>query len=413
MERRIVACVIMLCVAVRAGWAAELPRADPAAVGMSAEKIKKLAPALQKLVDEGKIPGAVALVARHGKVVKIATLGYQDIENKKPMTEETIFALASMTKPITCVAVMMLVEQGRLGLDDAVGKYLSELDGLLVLGDARQDTATKVATVAAKRPVTIRHLLTHTSGISYGVLGSTDERLKREYLREKVVGPRHATTAVLVARLGKVPLAHQPGEAWTYGFSHDVLARVVEVVSGQTFDRYLEKTLFTPLNMHDTSFLVPKVKRERVAVIYDAGEGGRLKPLPREFGSATYFGGGYGLFSTARDYARFAQMLLNGGTLDSLRVLKATTVAAMTSNQIGELESFPGRKYGFGFGLAYNAANGQPVLERYYGGGAYSTDFWVIPRRELILVLMTQVVPTGHGNGGVVLHGIVNAAIGR
>jgi CubicO group peptidase (beta-lactamase class C family) len=393
----------------------ELPRAEPGEVGLAAGRLADLKPSLQRLVDEGKIPGGVALVARHGKVADVTTFGYRDLAAKTPMTEDTIFAVASMTKPITCVAVMTLVEQGKLGLDDPVAKYIPELKDLRVLGDARDDTETGLATVPAKRPVTIRHLLTHTSGISYGVFASTDARLKEAYKRAGVVGPRHRTIADLVERLAEVPLAHQPGEGWTYGFSHDVLGRVVEVASGRRFDQYLQEWIFTPLDMRDTSYHVPEDKRGRIATIYDAGEDDALSPLPKEYGSETYFSGGGGLFSTARDYARFAQMILNGGVLEGRRIIEPGTVAAMTTNQIGELSAFGERKYGLGFGLALAAGpdGGAPVLERYYSGGSYSTNFWVLPRRDLVLVLMEQVVPTNHGGADQVFYRVVNAAIER
>jgi CubicO group peptidase (beta-lactamase class C family) len=395
--------------------AGELPRTGPQAVGLSPARVADLKPSLQRLVDEGKVPGGVALVARHGRIAQVTTFGYRDLSAKTPMTEDTIFAVASMTKPVTCLAVMTLVEQGKVGLDDPVGMYLPELNELRVLGDPRDDTEAEVATVPAKRPVTVRHLLSHTSGISYGVFTSTDPRLRRAYQRVGVVGPRPKTIAELVARLGKVPLAHQPGEGWTYGFSHDVLGRLIEVVSGQGFDQYLQERIFGPLDMRDTSFHVPTSKRDRVATIYDAGEGGNLSPLPKEYGSETFFSVGSGLFSTARDFARFAQMLRNGGSLDGARVLSPGTVAAMTTNQIGEHSAAPGRKYGLGLGLALSPGpdGATPVLIRYYAGGVYSTTFWVVPGRDLVLVLMTQVTPTNHGAADQVLHRIVNASIER
>jgi CubicO group peptidase (beta-lactamase class C family) len=376
-----------------------------------------LKPALQKLVDERKIPGGIAMTVRRGKVADITMFGWRDLEANAPMTEDTIFAIVSMTKPITCVAVMTLVEEGKIGIDDPVDKYIPQWKDLRVLDDARDDTKMEPATVPAKRPVTIRHLLTHTAGIPYAAFAPTDVRLKETYKRTGVVGPPHKTIADLVAELAKVPLAHQPGEGWTYGFSHDVLGHVIEIASGQRFDRYLQKRILAPLEMRDTSFLVPEEKRGRVATIYDASQGDALSPMPKQYGSKTYFSGGGGLFSTARDYARFAQMILNGGQLEGVRILEPGTIAAMTTNQIGEYSSadatFGERKYGLGFGLALapNPNGGEPVLERYYWGGVFSTNFWILPRRDLVLLLMTQVYPTNHGSPDRVFHRIVNAAV--
>ena len=378
----------------------ELPTAEPEAVGLSAEVLDGLGPKLEETVEEGQIPGAVALIARHGKVAHVEALGLRDIESKQPMTEDTIFAIASMTKPITCVAAMTLVEQGKLGLDDPVSKYLPELADLRVLGDPADDTDEAIATVPADRPVTIRHLFSHTSGIAYGGLLAADPRLGKAYAEAGVQDRDMETIAEQVERLAKVPLAHQPGEGWTYGLSHDVLGRVIEVVSGQPFDQYLQEHIFTPLDMRDTSFFVPESKRDRVATIYNAGMIGRLNPLPKNFGSETFFSGGGGLFSTARDYARFAQMLLNGGELDGHRILKAETLASMTTNAIGDRTAFGGTKYGLGFGLEPGpaASDGDLATGRYFWGGIFSTNFWVDPEKDLIALLMTQVLPTNRGD---------------
>jgi CubicO group peptidase (beta-lactamase class C family) len=251
----------------------ELPRTNPDAVGLSAEKLADLKPSLQSLVDEGKIAGGVALVARHGRVAYFLPFGFRDLSDKTPMTEDTIFAIASMTKPITCVAVMTLIEKGKLGLDDPVGKHLPELSGLRVLGDPGKDTETDVATVPAKRPVTVQNLLSHTSGFSYGAVTEINDRLGPSYTKAGVQDANLKTIAERVSKLGKVPLAHQPGEGWTYGYSHDILGRLIEVVSGQSFADYLERQILGPLEMRDTSFLVPEEKRERVATIYVAADG--------------------------------------------------------------------------------------------------------------------------------------------
>jgi CubicO group peptidase (beta-lactamase class C family) len=405
----------------------ELPAAKPESVGLVPAKLAELTTGLRKLVDDGKIPGGVASIARHGKVAFTTSFGYRDLASKTPMTEDTIFRIASMTKPITCVATMMLVEQGKLGLDDPVAKYLPELKEMRVLGDSKDDQGDEVATVPARRPITVRQLLAHTSGFAYSRIA--DPRLKRTYapveaLEESPGVPRESTTiADLVNRLSKVALAHQPGEAWTYGLSHDVLGRLVEVVANERFDRYLDEHILRPLDMHDTTFLVPEAKRDRVATLYRAGaEGEGLVPLPKNYGSATYFSGGGGLYSTLRDYNRLAQMLLQQGTLDGRRIVRAETIQVMLTNQLGErstaipgVPTMNGMKYGLGFGLepapSAGGSNGTPGLGRYFWGGAFSTHFWIDPRREVVAVFMTQVLPFNHGDTYGVFRQGVDAAI--
>jgi CubicO group peptidase (beta-lactamase class C family) len=319
-----------------------------------------------------------------------------------------------MTKPITCVAVMALVEEGKLGLDDPVGKYLPALKEMRVLGDAKDDTKEAIATVAAKRPVTVRDLLSHSAGFSYGAaLLSPSARLDRCYEKAGIGGRRLNTIAELVERLGQVPLAHQPGEGWTYGFSHDVLGRLIEVVSGQGFDVYLQDHILKPLDMQETFFQVPESKRDRVATIYRKDEAGKLSPMPKNYGSATFFSGGGGLFSTARDYTRFAQMLKNGGELEGARIIKPETIGQMTTNQIGKQFAFGVMKYGLGFGLVQTAGRGaeKPVLSRYLWGGLYSTQFWIDPRNDVVGVLMMQVLPTNSAGADRVFMAVVSSAI--
>jgi CubicO group peptidase (beta-lactamase class C family) len=391
----------------------DLQVAKPEQVGLSAEKLAAITPALQKQVDDGKIAGSVALVVRRGQVAYAAAVGYRDLAAKTPMTQDTIFAIASMTKPITCVAAMTLVEHGKLGLDDPVAKYVPGLREMRVLGDPKDKGGDEMATVPAKRPITVRDLFTHTSGFSYGAFMSNDKRLDRSYSQAKVMDRSDMkTVAEQVERLGKTALAHQPGERWTYGLSHDVLGRLIEIVSGKGLDRYLEEHVFTPLDMRDTSFQVPESKRDRVATIYRA-EGGKLTPLPKHYGSGTFFSGGGGLFSTARDYARFAQMLCNGGELEGKRVLKAESVREMTKNQIGKLAALGVLKYGLGFGLEMGpgAEGAGPQLRRYFWGGLYSTNFWVDPSHELVGVVMTQVLPTNSAGTEQLFRRLVDGAM--
>jgi CubicO group peptidase (beta-lactamase class C family) len=405
--------LVFLTTAMSRASAEDLPKSEPEGVGLSAAKVQSLKSDLQKLVDDGKIAGGVVVVVRHSKVACTITCGARDMASKTPMTEDTIFAIASMTKPITCVGVMGLVERGKIALDDPVSKYLPQFKELNVLSDEKDAKNARLATVPAKRALTIRDLLSHTSGISYGGLVPGD-RLGRIYMQAGVTGRPHKTIADQVERLAHVPLAHQPGEGWTYGLSHDVLGRVIEVVSGKSFDTYLREQILDPLDMHDTFFFVPEAKRDRVATVYQAGEKGALSPIPKNYGSETFFSGGGGLFSTARDYTRFAQMLLNGGELDGTRILKPESIKAMTTNEIGSFTAF-GSKYGLGFGLLFTPGTEgeKPVLSSYHWGGYYSTNFWVDPPHDLIGVLMTQVLPTNNGESFQIIRKAVDGAIER
>jgi CubicO group peptidase (beta-lactamase class C family) len=384
--------------------AGELPTAPPEDVGLSAAKLAGLTPALQQFVDDGKIAGGVVQVTRHGKVAYLAAFGYRDLASKRLMTADTIFAIASMSKPITSAAVMTLVEQGKIALDDPVGNYLPELKQMRVVGDARDDKGDSIATVPLTRPITIRHLMSHTSGISGAV--PADPRVRRTYVQAGVERYHEKglnTIAEQVERLAKVALAHQPGEGWTYGLNQDVLGRLVEIVSGQTFDEYLQEHICRPLDMQDTCFFVPESKRDRMATIYRAPGGEALAPMPKNYGVATYFAGSGGLFSTARDYTRFAQMVLEGGALGGKRILRPETIRAMTTNQVGDLTlalgegpRLHGVKYGLGFGLEMAPAAGGagPSARRFFWGGAFSTRFWIDPEHEMISLFLTQVLPT-------------------
>jgi CubicO group peptidase (beta-lactamase class C family) len=414
---RIVRIVTSILLVMSSGIAAdELPRVQPKEVGLSEKALDIVRPGLEKLIADHKIAGAVVVVARHGKLAHIEAVGYRDLASKAPMTEDTIFAIASMTKPITCIAAMQLVDEGKLSLDDPVEKFVPALKNLRVLGDPKDDTAAALATLPVKRPMLVRHLFAHTSGLSYGfaMTGSeTERRMIRAYSQAKLSEPKLKTISELPAELARLPLAHEPGEEWTYGLSHDVLGYLIEVVSGQTLDQFLRDRIFAPLDMRDTSFLVPESKRDRVATVYITGAtpSDPLTARPRTFGSATYFSGGGGLFSTARDYSRFSQMLLNGGEFEGKRFIKRDTLTLMTSNQIGDQKIFGIVKYGLGFGLMVQPAPGtaDPVLDSFFWAGAYSTNFWVDPTRDIIGVVMTQVLPVTYSTQFV--HEAVNKSV--
>ena len=399
-----------------------LPVVQPAEVGLSEERLGRLERVIQSYVDNQAIAGAVTLVARRGGQAHLQAYGLADRSDGVTMKPEAIFRIASMTKPVTSVAVMMLYEEGYFKLNDPVGQYLSELTSLDVL-DRKAAADGSFGRSPAAAPVTIRHLLTHTSGIGYrflGDLGATArQRALSDLYREAEVADGLAehdgTIADLVRALGQLPLMHEPGTAFTYGLSDDVLGRLVEVLSGDTFDEFLRTRLFEPLGMIDTYFYLPERKADRLASVYTPdGAGGLVKVDGRVEGehliySDTYstgqfrsnFSGGAGLSSTAHDYARFLQMLLNGGELDGVRVLSPLTVDLMTTDHIGALPTStvvqPGSA-GFGLGVAVRGrpgADGEVGSEgAYYWSGFFNTTFWVDPAEDLIGILMTQVFPS-------------------
>ena len=377
---------------------------------------------MQSYVDDAAIGGAVTLVARKGGQAHIRAYGMADRASGTPMRVDTIFRIASMTKPITSVAVMMLYEEGRFKLNDPVGQYLPALAALDVLTPS-DDGDGPFRRVPARRPVTIRHLLTHTSGIGYRFLGdlgaSATQRALSELYRDAGVADglaEHAGTIEgLVTALGDLPLLHEPGAAFTYGLSDDVLGRLVEVLSGVTFDEFLRTRLFEPIGMHDTYFYLPAAKADRLASLFAPNAAGGLDEVEGTVEgqhliySATYstgehrtnFSGGAGLSSTAHDYVRFLQMLLNGGALDGVRILSPVTVDLMTADHIGDIPLGsvvqPGSG-GFGLGFAIRGrpgADGEIGSEgAYYWSGFFNTTFWVDPAEELIGILMTQIFPS-------------------
>jgi CubicO group peptidase (beta-lactamase class C family) len=386
-----------------------LPSADPASVGMSADGLAAIPAQLAPLIDEGKVPGFVTLVARKGKVVHFEAFGQRDVERGKPMTKDTIFRMYSMTKPITGVAIMILVDEGKLSVSDPVSKFIPEFAGSQVVTTG-EDGTTK--SLPAKTPMTIQHLLTHTSGLTYG----TEPQVKAAYIANGVrTGPESGITIEEAAkRAAKVPLICEPGSAWHYGISIDVLGRIVEVVAEQPFDEFLHARIFKPLGMKDTGFAVPPGDVDRFAANYKRKRKAGMQLIDDPENSPylkqpSLPSGGGGLVGTAADYLRFAQMLLNGGELDGVRILSKASVAEMTKQQLPpELgknplggSMLPGASEGVGFGYA-----GAVVMEGYdrtpFGsagtytwGGAASTDFWIDFKQELIGMVLTQLMPTG------------------
>jgi CubicO group peptidase (beta-lactamase class C family) len=355
---------------------------------------------MRRCVDEGKIAGAVTLVARQGKVAHFEATGLMDRESGRPMERDAIFRIASMTKPITCTAVMMLFEEGHFLLDDPVADFLPELAQAKVFV---RETAQGVDAADLERPITIRHLLMHTSGLTYDFY--PDDPVSQIYAREQIGRPDEPM-ADKIRRLATLPLTHQPGAGWTYGMSHDVLGRLVEVISGQPFDVFLQQRILGPIEMTDTGFFVPAHQPDRLATVYVSdGRGGLERDLNESDRSKppVYPSPGGGLVSTATDYARFCQMLLSGGVLGSSRILGRKAVELMTANHWrGGGSPFPpvlSALNGYGFGLGMRtlvdvAQSGLPSSAGEYGwSGAYSTHFWVDPREQLLGMLLVQLAP--------------------
>ena len=359
--------------------------------GFSAERLRHFDTAVRAEVDAGRIPGFVMIVARDGHVVLSSAYGKQDPVAGTPMTPDSIFRIYSMTKPIVSVAAMILVEEGRMQLADPVTKYIPELKDLKV----GVDKGGSLELVAAKRPITIQDLMRHTSGFTYGVFGKS--LVKDLYTKNGVDRSDH-TNVEFVKKLATVPLAYQPGTTWEYSRSTDVLGHVIERVSGQDLDRFLDERILKPLGMRDTAFYVEPAKHARIA-----------EPFVKEPGSSTptnmlkvrekpkYLAGGQGLVSTAGDYLRFAQMMLNGGELDGVRIVSKKTVDYMTSDHLGGIRGpayLPGPGYGFGLGVKVRTSAGEAdspgSLGDYDWGGAGGTYFWVDPKERLIGVWMMQ-----------------------
>jgi CubicO group peptidase (beta-lactamase class C family) len=371
---------------------AELPVGKPEEVGLSGDRLQRINTAIQRYIDSGQLAGAVTLVARKGRVVHFEAQGLMDIRSKKPMRKDAIFRMASTTKPVTAVAILMLREEGKLRLTDPVSRFLPEFKEMNVASAKPGEPGVHL--VPANREITIHDLLTHTSGLGSGGAGAK--------IMAKVMQARKPadTLADFIPRLAEVPLDFQPGTQWRYsglaGF--DTLARVVEVTSGEAFDQFLRQRLFEPLGMKDTYFVVPSRLRERRATLYRSTPKGLEKmEVPSFLAGTWYFSGAGGLSSTAADYARFAQMLLNGGQLNGRRLLSPRTVELMASNHVGAMMAGQlGRPQGIGFGLSVEVvqdavqAGWQRSNGSYGWDGAFGTIFWVDPREQMIAVLMIQ-----------------------
>jgi CubicO group peptidase (beta-lactamase class C family) len=401
-------CVVvwLACCALSSVYAQHPATDKPESVGMSSERLQRINQLIERKIKDEKIVGALTLVARRGKLVHLATAGHSDLEANKPLKNDAIFRIYSMTKPITTVAAMMLYEEGKFQIDDPVAMYLPEFKDVQVYGEGG-------ALMKPKSPMTIRHLMAHTSGLTYGFFGNTP--VDQQYRSANLMSG-NTTLAEFTQKLAKLPLLFHPGEQWNYGVNTDVLGRLVEVWSGMTLDEFMRQRIFKPLGMNDTGFDVPAAKLERFTTNYQWG----LNPLAmgevtgkrvvgdhpsksRYASPAKFFSGGGGLVSTAQDYLRFCQMLLNGGAFDSVRLLSPKTVQLMTSEHTKHAR-LPqsgvalgrGSAFGLGFQVITDTAENQRLgsVGTFDWAGAASTSFFIDPQEQLIGILMTQKMPT-------------------
>ncbi|NQV32435.1 MAG: serine hydrolase [Phycisphaeraceae bacterium] len=367
------------------GRAGQIVTCAPQDAGMSPDKLTRVSSAVQDLVAKGKIAGASVLVARQGKVAFFETFGMMNKAEGKPVDEDTIFRFYSMTKPVTSVAVMMLVEQGKVTLDDPVSKYIAGFGDLKV--------SESGALVPATRAMTVRDLLRHTSGLTYGFFSDTEVD---ELYGKAGVLDRNTSLSAMAKKLGGMPLLYQPGTRWHYSVSTDVLGHLVEVVSGETLDAFFQARIFEPLGMTDTGFYVPSKKVDNFAACYGPMQGGGLRVSDDPFKSKFLkkpglLSGGGGLVSTMGDYLRFCTLLLNKGELDGKRLLRSDTVDMMTKNQLPKTTSWNGE--GFGLGFSVRITEGRDDTGEYGWGGAASTHFWINPRHQLIVIALSQIMP--------------------
>jgi len=383
----------------------------PEDVSLSSDRLARIGSVIEKYITEDRIAGAVTLLARNGKIAYLEAFGMMDRETNKSMKTDTIFRICSMTKPITSVAVMMLYEEGHFMLSDPVHRFIPEFKEMKVLNPPYPEDNTSPPDLLekAKRPITIRHLLTHTSGLTY----NWNPRLGKMYTDNSIghgLIQQEGTIGDAVKRLARLPLMFHPGDQWMYGVSDDVLGYLVEVISGMTLAEFFQERIFRPLGMKDTYFFLSEEQASRLATAYAYFEDKGLQRFPDKplsigdllysadypyNGPNTYFSGGGGLCSTAEDYFRFCQMLLNGGELDGIQLLSRKSVELISQDHVGELVE--GMGYGLGFGTFSEISHLRELgsLGAYYWGGFFFTSFIIDPKEEMIAIFMGQLYPTG------------------
>jgi CubicO group peptidase (beta-lactamase class C family) len=384
--------------------------------GFAADRLARIDKIVQQYIDSGWINGAIGLVARNGEIVYYKGLGYFDKDAKTPMPKDAIFRIASQTKAITSVAVMQLLEEGKFLLNDPISKYIPAFKKPVVL-DKFNAADSSYTTVPSKREITIRDLLTHTSGIGYAQIGT--KTFTAIYAKAGVVGGIGLPAGMLLSdnmlKLAKLPLMHHPGEKWSYGLNTDLLGYLVEVLSGMSLDAYFQKNIFGPLGMKDTYFYLPKEKQNRLAKLYTEDADKHVKNMPevmqlngnfyRDFPNmpgGTFYSGGGGLASTAYDYAIFMQMLLNGGDYNGRHILSKASIRLMTTNQIGTLSrnGVIDVKFGLGFELVTPSSYGMGYtsMGSYSWGGMFSSTYWIDPVEKIVGQFVLQMYPSSHSD---------------
>jgi CubicO group peptidase (beta-lactamase class C family) len=392
----------IMCVIVSISFAAPeaiaqgISAASPEDVGLSSERLGKIDLAVNDMIDNDLFAGAVTMIIRRNKLVQFKTYGMMDRENNKPMRKDAIFRIASMSKPITCLAAMILYEEGHFLLSDPVSMYIPEFADPLVL-------TSKSTMVPAKKEITIRNLMNHTSGLSYGTSYHADI-YKNAGIRGELSRPE-STIGDMVRVLAGLPLLHHPGEDFVYSLSQDALGYLIEVVSGMTLDAFIRDRILIPLDMKDTYFYLPESKLSRLAALYRPIDGGGIERVPYRdvetapFGTRTYYSGGGGLYSTTTDYARFCMMIMNGGELDGVRLIGRKSVELMTTNSIGDSYSAfranSGDKYGLGFGIRSERGEYDELesIGTVMWDGAWHTRFWIDREENMIGLFMSQLSP--------------------
>lgn len=410
LKNYILSLLLALCIAQL--YAQKLTVAPLTGLQVDESRLARIDRLIQQFIDSGWINGATALVAKDGKIIYHKGLGYNDVAKKTALPKDAIVRIASQTKAITSVAVMMLYEEGKILLDEPVSKYIPGFKNPTVL-DRFNEADTTYTTIPAKSEITIRQLLTHTSGLQYAQIGN--KTFNAIYAKAGIVagiGTEKIKLADVINRLSRLPLAHHPGEKYSYGLNTDVLGYLVEVVSGQSLDQFFRSRIFEPLGMNDTYFYLPASKYSRLATLYTEDKDKKLARAPATMdingnfysnypaSEGTYFSGGGGLASTAYDYGIFMQMLLNGGVYNGKRILSSHTIRMMTTNQMGDLTLGRGNAMGLGFEVVTAKGSfASPLPEGTYSwGGMFSSSYWIDPKNKIVGQLFLQIYPYSRGN---------------